>query len=218
MHPIEHLRHLARAGDIPPEWLVPEAATALRGLADDRHALVLACRKLLEHHARCGPLWWLCGRLLTARNPRAVLDESIETFVDDPTPLHLSLTLAGVSDDGPQPFVVETTMVGGSGVLVDDATVSADGADTGVAGAPPVWVVAGIGTFVADEVFRAVTGTPVVRPGTARVGNRREHRPPVVVLDPAQIDLLIRPTGVEGVAVLRGAPDAPVVPELLARD
>lgn len=188
MHPIEHLRYLARVGPAPASWLVPEVAEALHGLVGDRNALVLGSRKLLEHHAACGPLWWLCGRVLTARDPASELRALERAFLDDPTPLESSLALAGADDT---PALVEATMAASSGVLVD-APVPSDG---------PVWVVAGVGTLVHDAIFEFAT--------------RRTH---CGVVATERIERVIRPSGVGGAALLRGAPDAPLVPELFPRD
>lgn len=66
---MERLRHLARAGGGDPVAVVREAASALRGLGDDPAGLVVACRRLVEKHPTCGPLWWLCAHVVTAAEP-----------------------------------------------------------------------------------------------------------------------------------------------------
>lgn len=219
MHPIEHLRSLARAGDLPAEWLIPESAEALEGLIGDRNALVMGCRKLLEHHAVCGPMWWLCGQVLTARDPRRALDRLVEVFLDDPTSLHLSLALADVDGDGPDaPRIVEASLAAAGGVVPvqpfdprDFATTSA-----GVSGA--VWVVAPLGTVVPDEIFAAVTRSPDATDPEVTTHQLTVRRPrPVEVLAVEAIDLVIRPDGIAGATVLGTSPDVAFVPELLAR-
>lgn len=65
MHPIERLRHVARADGAGPSLLVTEAAAALAGLADDGVALVTACRRLIDRHPAVGPMWWLAARVLS---------------------------------------------------------------------------------------------------------------------------------------------------------
>lgn len=188
MHPIEHLRYLARVGDAPASWLVPEAAEALRGLLGDRNALVLGSRKLLEHHPACGPLWWLCGRILVARDPALGIEDLIETFVEDPTPLESSLALAGA--DG-SPRILEVAMATGTRVAIDQP----------VPGDEPVWVAAGVGTLVPEAVFQFAL-----------------ERTGFEVVSATAIERVVRPSGAGGVALLRGAPDVPLVPELFTRD
>lgn len=202
VHPIEYLRHLARSGDSDPEWLVPEAAAALRALTGDRHGLVMGCRKLLEHHPRCGPLWWLCGHLLMARSPRTALDELTGTFAQDPTRLHLSLALADVAEAETSPRIVDTMLLAPGGVLVD-AEVST--------GTDPVWVIAGVGTVVPDEILTAAR-----RAEKSDSGRRRRGRA-VVTVDLEQVDRVVRPTGVLAPGEAAAHPDVPVVPELFSR-
>ncbi len=204
MHPIEYLRYVARSGDAPAEWLVPEAAEALRGLIGDHQALVMGCRKLLEHHARCGPMWWLCGHVLGARNARAVIDDLLETFLDDPTSLQLSLALADVDAGGPEtPLIVQAALLAEPGVVVADDPA---GPGTVGTGDRPVWVVAGVGTLVPVEIFTAVTG-----------GEPTGRRRRVEVIDAENIACVVRPDGIHGAEALRGGPDVPFIPELLAR-
>ncbi|MCB0972838.1 MAG: hypothetical protein KDA97_15130 [Acidimicrobiales bacterium] len=69
MHPIERLRHVARASGAPVDDLVAEAAASLATFSDDPVALVAACRRLVDRHATVGPLWWLCARTLVAADP-----------------------------------------------------------------------------------------------------------------------------------------------------
>jgi len=85
MHPIERLRYVARAGDADPALLAEEAAEALGSLAREPRALVPACRRLLEFHPTCGPLWWVCARLLVADDLREAARVAVELLMDDPT-------------------------------------------------------------------------------------------------------------------------------------
>jgi hypothetical protein len=68
VHPIEHLRYVARARGADPASLVRETAHALSSMYADPAGLVVSCRRILERHPGCGPLWWLCARLLTAHD------------------------------------------------------------------------------------------------------------------------------------------------------
>ena len=92
MHPIERLRYVARAGDADPALLAEEAAEALGSLAYEPRALVPACRRLIEFHPRCAPLWWVCARVLTAGDPRRAAGEAIDELTEDPTADELAAT------------------------------------------------------------------------------------------------------------------------------
>jgi hypothetical protein len=70
VHPIEHLRMVARADDAGPSLLASEAAAALGGFASQPAAMVTACRRMVDRHVAVGPVWWLCARLLVAADPR----------------------------------------------------------------------------------------------------------------------------------------------------
>jgi hypothetical protein len=85
VHPIERLRYVARAGDVDAVLLAQEAADALGSLAHDARALVPACRRLIEFHPSCGPLWWVCARLLVASDVREAADLADRVLYDDPT-------------------------------------------------------------------------------------------------------------------------------------
>ncbi len=85
MHPIERLRYVARAGDVDPGTLAQEAADALGSLASDPRALVPACRRLIEFHPSCAPLWWVCARLLVASDVREAADVAAGLLYDDHT-------------------------------------------------------------------------------------------------------------------------------------
>ena len=100
MHPIEHLRYLARAGYADAPELVAETASALRYLGSDPANLVLTCRRIVEKHPSCGPLWWLCAELLTSLEPRETLRRCVDEVHGDSTPAHLAGHLATRFPDG----------------------------------------------------------------------------------------------------------------------
>lgn len=100
MHPIEHLRYLARAGYADAPELVSETASALRYLGSDPANLVLTCRRIVEKHPSCGPLWWLCAELLTSLEPRDTLRRCVDEVHSDSTPAHLAGHLATRFPDG----------------------------------------------------------------------------------------------------------------------
>lgn len=66
MHPIEHLRHVARAAGEGPALLAREAAAALASFGEDPAGLVTACRRLVDRQPTSGPIWWLAARVLGA--------------------------------------------------------------------------------------------------------------------------------------------------------
>jgi hypothetical protein len=68
MQPFERLRAIARHGG-DDRLLVAEAADCLGEFDDDPAALVVTCRRLLQHHPERAPLWWLCARVLAAPDP-----------------------------------------------------------------------------------------------------------------------------------------------------
>lgn len=94
MHPIERLRYVARAQSADAEALVIETASALRGLGLDPSGLVVACRRIVERHPTCGPLWWLCSRLLTAPDPARAIRGAVQEMTADPTAGRLADALA----------------------------------------------------------------------------------------------------------------------------
>ncbi len=85
MHPIEHLRYVARARGADPASLVRETAHAMSSMRFDPSGLVVACRRVVERHPECGPLWWLCAHLLTAQEPFQLAWELADEIDDDST-------------------------------------------------------------------------------------------------------------------------------------
>jgi hypothetical protein len=69
MHPIEHLRYVARARGADPVSLVRETAAALGGLSHEPAGIVLVVRRIVQRHPTVGPLWWLCSHVLGANDP-----------------------------------------------------------------------------------------------------------------------------------------------------
>jgi hypothetical protein len=96
VHPIERLRYVARTRGADAESLVRETAGALRGLGIDPSGLVVACRRIVERHPTCGPLWWLGARLLTSADPMAAARAAVTEIEADGT----ADVLAGELPDG----------------------------------------------------------------------------------------------------------------------
>lgn len=93
MHPIEHLRYLARVDSTEAAGLVAETATALGSLRHDPATLVVACRRILERHASVGPMWWMCSHLLLAADAGDRSWELADEIGDDPTAAYLAARL-----------------------------------------------------------------------------------------------------------------------------
>lgn len=83
MHPIERLRYVARAGDADPVMIAEEAAEALAALGHAPQALVPSCRRLIEAHPACGPLWWVAARMIVAEEPRSAAYAAIDLLEQD---------------------------------------------------------------------------------------------------------------------------------------
>lgn len=95
MHPIERLRFVARADGAGPTALGIETALALLGFGDDPAGMVTACRRLVDRHPACGPVWWVTSRALLAPDPDAELRVVAGLLEEDPTPAHLGAELPG---------------------------------------------------------------------------------------------------------------------------
>lgn len=91
MHPIEHLRYVARATGADPAVIAAEAADALVQMARMQPAgLVPACRRLIERHVSAGPVWWLSARMLRDEDPVAAGRQSAQELNNDRTAVHLA--------------------------------------------------------------------------------------------------------------------------------
>lgn len=66
MHPIERLRYVARADGTPAGVLAAELALSLAELADDRAALVMGARRVVDRHPDLAQIWWVAARVLGA--------------------------------------------------------------------------------------------------------------------------------------------------------
>jgi hypothetical protein len=96
VHPIEHLRYVARARGADPASLVRETAHAVSSMRFDPSGLVVACRRVVERHPECGPLWWLCAHLLAAQEPFQLAWQLADAIDDDSTADALA---AAIPDD-----------------------------------------------------------------------------------------------------------------------
>ncbi len=94
MHPIEHLRYVARATGADASLLTSEAAGALAVFADDPHALLTGAKSLLARQAAVGPVWWMCSHLLIESDARRAARRVVADLHDDPTVRQLDDALA----------------------------------------------------------------------------------------------------------------------------
>jgi hypothetical protein len=196
--------------------LAAEAAWALGDLALHESSAVLpACRRLLDRHPGCGPLWWVAARMLTAGDPVEEAERCADLLESDPTSDLLREELAGerravrhggVGDVASADVVViEVDALGPGGMVLDadDAGMIEAARAVGV----PVWVEGGVGRVLPprlwDALVRRVEAMRIPRSGT------------VVGLE--GIDRVAGPAGVQPVAVALASTDCPEPGELLAR-
>ncbi len=85
VHPIERLRHIARAGDVDQTLLVRESAAALASLGLDSGGMLMACRRLLARHPVSGGLWSLAARVVCSTDPEEAAWEFAEQVAADTT-------------------------------------------------------------------------------------------------------------------------------------
>lgn len=85
MHPIEHLRYVARAQGVDAVSIVEETAYGLGSMMYDGAALVVACRRIVERHPFNGPLWWLCANIATSSDGTDEVWELAQQIRADPT-------------------------------------------------------------------------------------------------------------------------------------
>jgi hypothetical protein len=98
MLPFERLRALARyAGD--DTELVLETADCFTDFGPDPAQLITVCRRLLAHHPACGPLWWLCARVVSAPDPVAAARDAGDRLRRDRTATRLASVLPFPHDD-----------------------------------------------------------------------------------------------------------------------
>lgn len=113
MHPIEHLRYVARARGLDPAELAREAAVALGSLRGDHRDLVIACRRIVERHPEAGPLWWTGAEILSAADPGRAAWELADRIGDDRT----SRVVASVLPDDATVVTIGWPAVGGAALV-----------------------------------------------------------------------------------------------------
>jgi hypothetical protein len=122
VHPIEHLRYVARAQGADPTSLVEETAHALGSLRFDPSGLVVACRRIVERHPFTGALWWLCANVSTSAEPFEAVWELADEIRNDPTGAELGAVLA---DDATVATIGDPDVIGAGLVRRGDIRVLA---------------------------------------------------------------------------------------------
>lgn len=216
VHPIERLRYVARSGWGPPDVLAAEAAWALADLAvREAQAVLPACRRLLDRHPGCGPMWWVAAHMVTAGDPVAEGEQCADALECDQTDELLDEALpagarvvrrGGVGDVASADIVVIQVDAFGAGGMVVDADV------LGLLEAArvvevPVWVEAGVGRILPPRLWDALTVKLASTPG-AHSG---------VVVDLAGVERVVGPLGAQPPRLALAGTDCPEPPELLAR-
>jgi hypothetical protein len=122
VHPIEHLRYVARAQGADPASLVEETAHALGSLRFDPSGLVVACRRIVQRHPFTGPLWWLCANVTTSAEPFEAVWELADAIRSDRTAAELG---AALPDDAVVVTIADPDVIGGGLIRRGDIRVLA---------------------------------------------------------------------------------------------
>jgi hypothetical protein len=113
--PAERLRSVTRRS-VDDDRLAAAAADALAGFAAEPASLVVACRRVLDHHRAHGALWWVCSRILAASDAEAAAHIAVNELEADRTGDRLGATLP-LLDEG------EIVAVVGYTSTIDDALI-----------------------------------------------------------------------------------------------
>jgi hypothetical protein len=202
MHPIEYLRHVARATGADPSLLVVETTAALRAMRLDQPGLVLATRRIVDKHPTCAPLWWLCAGAVSSIEPSVRLRELANEFEADPTLEHLF----DIADD--DALVVEVMAMGDDGGI--EVLVSAhDSREIGTArdvGRSTI-AVARRGTRLPLQMWREMK--------QRALASENEWTQDVRVMNVRAFDFVVGPAGVRRGDDVTFSPECAPCPELL---
>ncbi len=193
MHPIEHLRYVARSGGAPEHLLLSEAVQALSMFSSGPTDLLIPIRQLVARLPESPGLVALGARMLHDLDPLGAAWEFVDAVRDDPTAGHA---------DG----VVATEA---AGVDVIESVVSTKGEFVGAAGTT-VWIDTAKASGRAVYVVTPL-GSRLPRPLYEGFVSRISAEQAIERIDVAAIDELIGPDGVDRD---RWSPDCPDAPEL----
>jgi len=196
--------------------LAAEAAYALADLAyREAPAVLPACRRLLDRHPGCGPMWWMAARVVTAGDPIAEAQSCAEALESDPTDELLGEALpaggrvvrrGGIGEVASADVVVVQADALGPGGMVVDADLHGLLEAARVVEVP-VWVEGGVGRVLPPRLWEAVVRR-VEAAGAERTG---------ALSDLAAVAKVAGPHGVQTPAVALAGTDCPEPPELLTR-
>lgn len=216
MHAIERLRWVAGARWAPAGELAAEAAWALTELAEEEPvAVVPACRRLLDRHPGCGPMWWVAACVLTAGDPVEAAAECAEQLLEDPTedlvgevlPSGARAVRRGSLSDvaGADLVVVTVDAIGRDGAVVGDGAVGllTAAAELHVS----AWVVAGVGRVLPPRLWSALEERMTGGSTAATHGQ--------VVVPLHGVTTVVGPDGARPLDVVLARPSCPEPPELL---
>ena len=85
VHPIERLRYVARAGDLPDRVLIPESMPAFGAFSHDENALLVAIRQLISRQPESPGLLCLGAHMLYAVDAWDAGHRVVDGFVTDTT-------------------------------------------------------------------------------------------------------------------------------------
>jgi hypothetical protein len=166
VHAIERLRWVAQAEWAPAEEVASEAAWALAELAYDEPMAVLpACRRLLQRHPACGPMWWVAAHVLGSADPEGSAAHCADLLLSDPTEEVLVEALSAVPRAvrrgsladvaGAEVVVVTAEAVGPPAmVLTSDRRTLVEAA---LQLEVPIWLVAGVGRVLPPGLWRSLS-------------------------------------------------------------
>lgn len=240
MHPIEHLRFVARADGVAGSVLVRQTAAALASFTDDPTAMVTACRRVVVRQPRSAELAWFCSRVLTALDPAGELWDAVGALESDRTAGHLSELLGpeaevavvvpaleieaalerrpdvvafGLGSDTPGGALVPTLTQ--ASLLVVEVAAAGGGEVLVPSGALAALLVARhleVPVWLVVPEGRALAAA--VWPAFARRALEGEGECPLESLPVTLADRVVRPSGELAPEALATVADAPAAPEL----
>ncbi|MGA3221399.1 MAG: hypothetical protein ABSE77_20395 [Acidimicrobiales bacterium] len=229
VHPLEHLRYLARGWGSGDDFPAREAAEVLADLATESPGtLVHACRRLIEYFPSSGQAWWLGARALCAPDPPEGIRDASGELAGDPTVRRLAEALpvpaAVAFPDASgairaalrrrqevqvqkkaaraQLVVVSALAAGPGAVLTGARSVAA--ASTAAGAGKPVWAVVGRGVLLPGPLWEQLL---------ERAGAGADAA--VGVIEAAKLEAVVSDQGLAAPLPALSRPTCPPVAELL---